>query len=244
MILCKSIMQQYYKPNRLLDCEFKSTTYKYGDIISLEAIPNVKFIMLRGTKNEKRGYWEECTLAEISNDSVAPGGIVNGDNLDPVWKETGNTRCVKNASGLNTGQQEYETQDINSNSDSFGQFRWQTSGENLSSCPIGQPSKYYWGTDVDDYDTINFKDYTITYEDESIGQVQVSYDNIGNKYIYFLHLASLGSVVQISNDYQSQIITSFTYLADVTINGYLYRVLRQNFVTSEFESFLLTYYIQ
>src|SRR6187402_1619029 len=24
MILCKSVMQQYYKPNRLLDCEFKS----------------------------------------------------------------------------------------------------------------------------------------------------------------------------------------------------------------------------
>jgi len=244
MILCKSIMQQYYKPNRLLDCEFKSVNYKYGDIISFEAIPDVKFIMLRGTKNEKRGYWEGCTLAQISNDSVSPGGIINGDSLDPDWQETGNTRCIKDLDGLNTGESEYETRDINSNSDSFGDFRWQSGGEDLISCPIGEPSKYLWGTDVDIYDVDNFTDYTIIFQDDSIGQVQVSYDNTGGKYIYFLHLASLGSVVQISNSYQSQIISSYTYLADVTINGYLYRVLRQNFVTSEFENFLLTYYIQ
>lgn len=243
MIFCKSVMQQYYKPNRLLDCEFKSVNFKYGDIISFEHIPDVKFTMLRGTKNEKRGWWEGCTLAQISNDNIAPGGIVNGDTLDPIWQQTGNFRCVKE-DGVSTGEQEYETQDINSNSDSFGDFRWQSGGENLDSCPIGEPSKYYWGTDVDVYNTDNFTDYTISYIDDSIGQVQVSYNNTGGKYIYFLHLASLGSVVQVSNSYQSQIISSFTYLADVTINGYLYRVLRQNFVTSEFENFLLTYYIQ
>lgn len=244
MIFCKSIMQQYYKPNRLLDCDFKLDTYKYGDIIELEHIPNVKFIMLRGTKNEKRGWWEDCTLAQISNDYISPGGITNGNTLDPKWQETGNTRCVKDLSGLNTGISEYETQDVNTNSDSFGNFRWQSGGENLTLCPIGQPSKYYWGTDVDDYDLINFKDYNIVYENESIGQVQVSYSNSEGNYIYFLHLASLGSVVQIGNPYQSQIISSFTYIDDVTINGYLYRVLRQDFVTSEFENFLLTYYIQ
>lgn len=244
MILCKSIMQQYYKPNRLLDCEFKSDNYKYGDILSFEHLPDVKFIMLRGSFNSKRGYWESCTLSQISNDNIAPGGIVNGDTLDPIWQETGNTRCVKNISGENTGYQEYETLDINSNSDTFGDYRWKSSGQNLTSCPIGEPSKYYWGTDIDDYDTGNFKDYTITYEDENIGQIQVSYSNTGDKYIYFLHLASLGSAVQVSNQYQGQIISSFTYLDDVTINGYLYRVLRQDFVTSEFEDFLLTYYIQ
>lgn len=244
MVLCKSIMQQYYKPNRLLDCEFKSDTYKYGDIISLEAIPDVKFIMLRGEFNSKRGYWEGCTLAQISSDNIAPGGIINGDSLDPQWQETGNVRCVKDLDGLNTGEQEYETQDVNSNSDSFGDFRWQSSGENLTSCPIGEPSKYYWGTDADIYDVDNFTDYSISYEDNTIGQVQVAYSNTGAKYIYFLHLASLGSVVQVGNSFQSQIISSYTYLADITINGYLYRVLRQDFVTSEFENLLLTYYIQ
>jgi hypothetical protein len=244
MILCKSIMQQYYKPNRLLDCEFKSVNYKYGDVIAFEHIPDVKFIMLRGSFNSKRGYWEGCTLAQISSDNISPGGIVNGDTLDPIWQETGNTRCVKDINGENTGESEYETQDINSNSDSFGDFRWQSSGENLTMCPIGEPSKFYWGTDIELYDTDNFTDYTISYEDDSIGEVQLSYDNIGGNYIYFLHLASLGSVVQVSNQYQSQIISSFTYLADVTINGYLYRVLRQNFVTSAFDNFLLTYYIQ
>lgn len=244
MILCKSIMQQYYKPNRLLDCDFKSADYKYGDIISLEHVPNVKFIMLRGSFNSKRGYWEDCTLAQISNDTVASGGVINGGTLIPKWQATGNTRCVKDEDGLNTGKQEFETQDINTNSDSFGDYRWNDGGDNLTSCPIGEPSKYFWGTDVEDYDTENFTDFTINYEDSSIGEVQVSYDNSGGKYIYFLHLSSLGSVVHVSNSYQSQIISGFTYLADVTINGYLYRVLRQNFVTSEFEDFLLTYYIQ
>jgi len=244
MILCKSIMQQYYKPNRLLDCEFKADDFRYGDIISFEHIPDVKFIMLRGSFNKKRGWWEGCTLAQISSDNISPGGIVNGDSLDPIWQETGNVRCVKDFTGANTGEQEYETLDINTNSDSFGDYRWQSSGENLTSCPIGEPSKYYWGTDAEIYDVDNFTDYTINYEDVSIGEVQLSYNNIGGNYIYFLHLSSLGSVTQISNQYQSQIITSFTYLDDVTINGYLYRVLRQNFVTSEFENFLLTYYIQ
>lgn len=244
MVLCKSVMQQYYKPNRLFDCEFKANNYKYGDIISFETIPNVKFIMLRGSFNAKRGYWEGCTLAQITNDDIVAGGIINNENLDPKWQETGNTRCVKGSDGLNTGKIEYETQDINTNSESFGNYRWNDGGENLESCPIGEPSKYYWGTDAEDYDVNNFKDYTITFINESIGQVQVSYDNTGGKYIYFLHLSSLGSVVQISNAFQNQIISSFTYIDDVTINGYLYRVLRQNFVTSEFEDFLLTYYIQ
>ncbi|MNL29530.1 hypothetical protein D3C87_1512140 [compost metagenome] len=145
---------------------------------------------------------------------------------------------------MNTGKIEYETQDINSNSESFNDFRWNDGGENLDSCPIGEPSNYFWGTDADVYNVSNFKDYTIIFEDNSIGQVQVSYSNTGGKYIYFLHLASFGSVVQVSNEYQQQIISSFTYLANVTINGYLYRVLRQNFVTSEFEDLLLTFYIQ
>ncbi len=244
MILCKSIMQQYYKPNRLLDCEFKSVEYKYGDIIEFDHVPGIKFIMLRGSYNEKRGWWEGCTLAQIGNDSIAPGGVVNGDTLDPQWQATGNTRCVKDENGLNTGESEYETQDVNTNSDSFGDFRWQSGGENLDMCPIGLPSRFYWGTDVDDYNVDKFTDYTISYEDESIGQIQLSYNNVGGNYIYFLHLASLGSVVQVSNQYQSQIISSFTYLDDVIINGYLYRVLRQNFVTSEFENFLLTFYVQ
>jgi len=237
-------MQQYYKPNRLLDCEFKADDFRYGDIIAFEHIQDVKFIMLRGSFNKKRGWWEGCTLAQISSDNISPGGIVNGDSLDPIWQETGNVRCVKDFTGANTGEQEYETLDINTNSDSFGDYRWQSSGENLTSCPIGEPSKYYWGTDAEIYDIDNFTDYTVNYEDVSIGEVQLSYNNIGGNYIYFLHLSSLGSVTQISNQYQSQIITSFTYLDDVTINGYLYRVLRQNFVTSEFENFLLTYYVQ
>lgn len=243
MILCKSIMQQYYNPNRLMDCSFKNENFRYGDILNFEAIPGINFIMLRGTFNPKRAYWEDCTLAEISNIPVAAGGITNNDTLEPNWTPTGNTRCVKDEAGLNTGFQEIEVQDVNTNSESFGDFRWEEAGESTS-CPIGEPSKYYWGTDIEAYDTDNFKDYTVELEDETTGLVSVSYNNTGGKYIYFLHLASLGSVVQIGNEFQSQIISSYTYLADVTINGYLYRVLRQNFVTGEFTNFNLDYYIQ
>lgn len=243
MILCKSVMQQYYKPNRLLDCTIVKEDLRYGDIISFEAIPSINFIMLRGSFNSKRGEWEDCTFAEISNNQIAAGGATNNDTLDPKWVATGNTRCVKDDDGLNTGEAEEEVQDVNTNSESFGDFRWQSIGES-ESCPIGNPSKYFWGTDIEAYDVDNFKDYTVLFEDDTTGGVSVSYDNTGNKYIFFLHLASIGSVVQVSNEFQSQIISSFTYLDDVTINGYLYRVLRQDFVTGEFTDFNLDFYIQ
>lgn len=243
MILCKSIMQQYYKPNRLIDCTVKSENFRYGGIINFEALTDINFIMLRGTFNPKLGYWEDCTLAEISNNQVSPGGVTNNNSLSPKWIPTGNTRCIKDEDGLNTGVSESELQDVNTNSESFGDYRWEESGLS-DSCPIGYSSKYYWGTDIEDYDTDNFTDYTVLLEEQSLGLVKVSYNNTGDKYIYFLHLASLGSVVQVSNQFQSQIISSYTYLADVTINGYLYRVLRQNFVTGEFTAFNLDYYIQ
>lgn len=243
MILCKSIMQQYYKPNRLMDCDFRNESFRYGNIISFEAIPDINFIMLKGTFNPKRGYWEDCTLAEIVNNKIAAGGITNNDSLEPKWIPTGNTRCVKYDDGLNTGEYEIETQDQNTNSESFGDYRWENGGVS-DSCPIGNPSRYYWGTDIETYNVANLKDYTVLLEDPTTGLVSVSYENTGDKYIYFLHLASLGSVVQISNDFQSQIISSYIYLADVTINGYLYRVLRQNFVTGAFTNFNLDYYIQ
>lgn len=244
MVLCKSIMQQYYRPKRLLECDFKADNFRYGDIIKFDHIPDVKFIMLRGEFNSKRGYWQGCTLAEISNDFIVPGGFINGKTLDPMWRDTGRTRCIKDENNLNTGISEYETLDINANSDSFGNYRWQSAGENLELCPIGEPSRFYWATDNDVYDIDNFTDYSVNFIDEDTGEVQLTYNNSGGKYIYLLHLASLGSVTQVSNDFQGQIISSFTYLSDVTINGYLYRVLRQNFVTSDFQNFKLTYFIQ
>lgn len=244
MILCKSVMQQYYKPNRLLDLTIKNEIFRYGGVLNLEAIPDINFIMMRGTFNPKKGYWEDCTLGEISNDQIAAGGITNNDSLDPKWIDTGRSRCVKDNDGLNTGDYETEKQDVNTNSESFGDYRWDSQGDNLVSCPIGNPSRYYWGTDVFAYDLINFTDFTITFEDYALGQVRLTYSNSGGKYIYFLHLASLGSVIQVSNQFQSQIISSFTYLADVTINGYLYHVLRQDFVTGEFNDFFLDFYIQ
>lgn len=242
MILCKTIMSQYSSPNRLLEGVVKASNFRHGGVITFESLLYINFVMMRGVYNPIKGYWQDFTLAQISSGALAKGGLINGNSLDPNWVDTGNLRCVKDGNGENTREQEREQQDQNTNSESFGDFRWVSNGTNIDSCPFGEPSDYYWGTDDDVYDINNFTDFTIIDSDDDLNSVTVGYDNEGGKYIYFLHLASLGSVTKISNEYQGQIISSYTYLADITINGYLYRVLRQDFVTSQFDDFVLTYY--
>ena len=238
LILCKSIMSQYNSPYRLLDGSIKSNNIGYGTRYEFEAIPDIQWILLRGTFNQLRGYLEDATFAQITSNTIKKGGIINGEGLDPVWSFTGNIRCIQDA-GENTGYYEEEEQDINSNSETFGDFRWVTKDIDTDLCPIGEPSKYYWGTDEAAYTLSNFKDYTIV-EDEG-GVVKVNYTQDGGEYIYFLHLASLGDVNRVANDFQFNIIDSFQYLSDVTINGYLYRVLRQDFVTSAMNNFTQTF---
>lgn len=239
MIQVKAIMSQYNKPYRLLEGGIKSDNINYGTRFEFEVLPNIQFILLRGTFNPKKGYLEGATFAQISSAALAKGGLENGQTLDPIWTETGNVRCVKNSSGENNGNYEYEQIDSNYNSESFGDLRWISGGADLISCPIGQATKYYWGVDDALYNLSNFTYYTIGFEEDGI--VQVSYTNPGGKYIFFLHLASLGTVNRVANNYQFNIISSFQYLADVTINGYLYRVLRQDFVTSQFTDFTQTF---
>lgn len=239
MISCKAIMSQYSRLSRLFEGVAKSDNVKYGTRFSFDAIPGILFILLRATFNHKRAYIEDATFAQISVDALALGGKTNGNSLNPIWVETGNIRCLKDGAGENTGNTEIEQIDSNYNSETYGDLRWIEGGSDLDSCPIGEPSKYYWGTDDAGYDLSNFTDFTIGFEENN--EVQVSYDNVGGKYIFFLHLASLGTVNRVANDFQYNIISSFQYLADVTIDGYLYRVLRQDFVTSQFEDFTLTF---
>lgn len=239
MIQCKAIMSQYNKPYRLLEGDLKSDNIHYGTRFEFEVLPNIQFILLRGTFNPIKGYLEGATFAQISSAAISKGGLENGQTLDPIWIDTGNTRCVKNGSGENNGNYEYEQIDSNYNSETFGDLRWVSGGEDLDSCPIGEPSKYFWGVDDSAYNLANFTDYTIGFDQDGI--VQVDYTNPGGKYIFFLHLASLGDVNRVANNFQYNIISSFQYLADVTINGYLYRVLRQDFVTSQFTDFTQTF---
>lgn len=233
LILCKSVMNQYGHPSKLLEGNVKVDNATYGTRFKFEAIPNSSFILLRGKFNPIRGYIEDATFAEISNVAIKRGGVINGESLDPVWTNTRNIRCVK-ANNENTGYYEEEQQDTNRNSETYGTIRWVLGQEDTQRCPIGEPSKYYWGCDDANYQLSNFKDYT--YIEES-GVVSVDYTQEGGKYIYFLHLASLGTVNRVANGFQYNIIDSFQYLADVTINGYLYRVLRQEFVTARMDEF-------
>ena len=229
MILCKSVMKQYGRPSRILEGSVKVEGSNYGSLFRFDAIPNIDFILLRGSFNPMRGLIEDATFAQISGLSINQGGLINGQDLIASWQSTGNVRCYQEY-GLNNGYYEEEEQDLNVNSDTFKGFRWVLKDIDTAICPIGEPSKYFWGTSEELYSLSDFKDYNVLSDENGI--VSVTYSQDGGNYIYFLHLASIGSIGRVSNDYQYNIISSFTYINDITINGYLYRVLRQDFTTS------------
>lgn len=57
-----------------------------------------------------------------------------------AWQDTGSVvRCVKDASGNNTGYQEKEQKDMNPCSPSGNQTRWVSNGLNTTACPIPPP---------------------------------------------------------------------------------------------------------
>lgn len=56
-------------------------------------------------------------------------------NCLPIWRATGNLRCVKDANGNNTGYEEAEEADVNPNSGSKDSTRWTSTGLNCARCP-------------------------------------------------------------------------------------------------------------
>ncbi|ANH81493.1 hypothetical protein A8C56_11345 [Niabella ginsenosidivorans] len=65
-----------------------------------------------------------------------------GTSLDqtPQWAPDGNLRCVTDAGGDNTGNQEREEKDINTNSQTYNQTRWVDNGQDLAACPLPIPT--------------------------------------------------------------------------------------------------------
>lgn len=258
LITAQSIMNQYYRPNRILEGTVKAdTTASFSSRFGFYAIPGIRFVLMRATFNKKRNYIQDATFRQITTipgeegcpgsenpnepepEIPGGGGEEGGIGVDPEWVSTGNVRCRK-IDHLNTGEVEIQERDKNPNSETYNQNRWVIDGTDTNMCPVGDPSQYWWGADVAGYDPNNFQDAPFFTDDDYPNEVQVNYNNDGDKYLYFLHRAGLGFglVERIYTAGQPQnIISDWQYLPDTVINGYTYRVLRTNYVLAEFSDF-------
>jgi len=238
LITVKSIMNLYFKPFRILEGTIKAPGATMDTRFEFEALPGKKFMLLRGTFNEIQNYIEDATFFEISDEEIPAGGNEGRNSLLPDFLPTGRIRCEKNGSGLNTGNLQNQIRDENPNSETFGQTQWITTVQDLGYCPIGEPDKYYYGTDDVSLDVNNLA--SDSYFEEGLS-VTCVFSNPGGEYIYFVHLSSLGVVEQVSTTPQESIISDFQYLSDIIVGGETYRVLRQDYVTTEFDNISITF---
>ena len=71
--------------------------------------------------------------------------------------------------------------------------------------------------------------------------ISMPFTNTGGLYIYLVHLQSFGLVDSVVTQPQPEIISDFQYLADIIIDGFTYRVLRQNYATTQFSNYQITF---
>ena len=191
---------------------------------------------MRGTFNKQKQFLEGATFRQISIDALPVGGTEGGNTIDPVWTQTGNFYCQVSA-GVNTGYVITEEQDTNPNSETYEDTREVVSvSQDLDSCPLGQPREFYFGSQNQYLDTslLSFSPFnyvgtkTITY----------NYSNTDGNYLYFVSLKSLGVVERIYTlTSPNNVISDWVELDDVLIDGFVYRVLRTDYVMSEFSNF-------
>lgn len=238
LITCKSIMNLYFKPFRILEGTVKAPGATMDTRFEFEALPGKKFMLLRGTFNGVKNYIEDATFFEISDEEIPAGGTEGKNSLEPDYIPTGRIRCEKDGSNQNTGILQEQERDSNPNSETFGQTQWVNAGTDLTYCPLGELSKYYYGTDDVSLDVGNLSSDSYYEEGDNITCI---FSNPGGEYIYFVHLASLGVVEQVSTAPQESIISDFQYLSDIIVDGSTYRVLRQDYVTTEFDNISITF---
>lgn len=241
LITTKSIMNQYFRPTRILEGTIKAPGATLDTRFEFEALPGKKFMLLRATFNEIKNYIEDATFFEISSEELPPGGWESENTLDPSWMPTGRIRCKKDGSDLNTGVVEIQERDSNPNSEGYGDIRWVDGDEDTTQCPIGQPDYYLWGTDDVSLDPNNLESGNFFIDLDDPDAISCTFSNPGGEYVYFVHLASLGVVEQVSTVAQEQIVSDFQYLSDIVIGGNTYRVLRQDYVTAEFSNLEITF---
>lgn len=242
LLLAKSVMQLYYRPMRLIDGDHVAPEIGWNTRISFESRPGELYAILRGAIEPKQNRFSG-TLVQIYDESTPPlpgGGIDGGTTVDPNWQPTEASRCVRDASGENTGDVEIMEMDVNPSSPTYGQTRWTNVGENTDACPIGEPIDLLWGSQSTlDANTLNY------YPFERAGdEYTVRYDNEGGDgYLRLIHRASMGTVQSIvyTGGYES--ISGWIYEADLMINGYLYKHLRLTWVTGVYSGFPVTFKI-
>lgn len=237
LLTVRQIMRQYQKPYRVFEGNVKVQDAKFGSIYTFETIPDVRFALQRGSFNKQKQYIQDATFVQITDDILPDGGREGGNTLDAEWVSTGNVYC-QIANGLNTGYVVIEKKDVNPNSETYGDTMEVISdSQDLISCPLGQNRLYYWGSDDIYLNTFTLKFSPFT--QISTKEIQVSYDNIDGNYLYFVHLKSLGVVERITTlTSPNNVLSDWVYLNDVIINGYIYRVLRTDYVMSNFSNFV------
>lgn len=74
-------------------------------------------------------------------------GVNAACTITPGWTNTATAiRCKKNASNVNTGEQEQEQKDMNPCSPTYNQLRWVVTGTNTTACPLACNTSNCTGT--------------------------------------------------------------------------------------------------
>lgn len=249
----RSIMQLYSKPNKIMEGIVQVPDAEIDAVYTFDAIGTERFILQRGTLNRKQGYIEGGVWIEISDETiVTEDSSDNGVDPNAIWVQWGAfpTRCIKDGSGNNTGELEIQEVDSNPNSSTYFDIRWTATGiTDTDLCPIGSTPKYYIGHDkdvtltealaierlpeIDDTDPALYwflvKNLGYDYE---LLPTQVETLN----YIYFLHLPSAGTVDEVSTTFQPDVTEDWGYIADMTVGGVTYNVLRSNYPLAKFKT--------
>lgn len=240
LITAYSIMNQYNLPYKMIDGALSVKNIAFGSVITFDSLPGEKFIIQRGSFTDyKRDGNFSGTLVRVIESKFFTGGLDNGNTVEPIWIETGNTRCYKSSrGGVNTGMVEIEQVDINPSSPSQNTKRWIDGEVDLVRCPLDEPSDYFWGSDGVVLDTENLTYYPVGFDTNG---VMVKFNNPGGLYLYFLHRVELGVVESIYTPAQDAIIYDWQYLDDEIIGGYSYRTLRMNFPTGQYNDAVITF---
>lgn len=241
LITAYSIMNQYNRPYKMIEGTFALRGIQFGSVVKFSSLPGEKFIVQRGTFSDYSRYGNFTgTLVQLVADLPLDGGLDNGNTVEPNWINTGRTRCYKTSrGGTNTGYVETEQVDINPSSPTANNTRWILSEtQDLITCPLGEPSDYWFGVDGVVLDTNNLDYFPVGKDGNGI---TVTFNNPGGGYLYFLHRVELGVIESVYTPVQDEIVDDWQYFADEVIGGYTYRVFRLNHPTGIFKNGVVTF---